>query len=97
MSIDPTAITSADFALFARLGIGPDLLQMAGPCRMTEARIAATVLHLRKYDDQTGLFLTEDWPELSANPTHDDALATLASWRDHFGSFRMLGQRIVLS
>jgi hypothetical protein len=46
-----------------------------------------TVLHRAGYDPETGLFLTEDWPELGSNPTRDDALAALHEIEGVFSEF----------
>ena len=51
------------------------------------ARPDGTVLHRSGYDPESGLFLTEDWPELCDGPTRDDALSALRVLDEPFSEF----------
>jgi hypothetical protein len=46
-----------------------------------------TVLYRAGYDRATGLFLTEDWPEINPKPTRDDAIQAMASIVETFNEF----------
>ena len=50
-----------------------------------------TVLHEAGYDPQTGLFLTDDWPELAGSPSRADALAALGKLQRPFSEFPFVG------
>jgi hypothetical protein len=50
-------------------------------------RLDGTVLRRAGYDDETGLFLTEDWPDFDDNPSRADALAALRRIQEPFAEF----------
>lgn len=50
-------------------------------------RSDGAVLHRAGYDQKTGLFLTEEWLELSGEPTQEDALAALRDLEAPFSEF----------
>ena len=54
-------------------------------------RCDGTILHRAGYDPQTGLFLTDDWPELAGSPSGADALAALGRLQQPFSEFPFVG------
>jgi hypothetical protein len=50
-------------------------------------RADGTILCRAGYDEATGLYLTEDWPEIDRNPSRDEAIQSLEILRKPFEEF----------
>ncbi|MGD0127431.1 MAG: hypothetical protein ABSF46_18870 [Terriglobia bacterium] len=64
---------------------------MTGIVSAPVMRCDGTILHRAGYDPQTGLFLTDDWPELAGSPSGADALAALGRLQQPFSEFPFVG------
>ena len=51
-----------------------------------------SVLHHAGYDTQTGLYLTEDWPEINRHPSREDALEALRVLDQPFSEFPFVAE-----
>lgn len=87
--LEPVRIDCPDriaVAYLSRLGLWR-LPVLAGIISAPIMRPNGTALCSAGYDPQTGLYLTEDWPEVNRDPTRHQALAALRELQEPFSEF----------